>query len=147
MLFFRALLTALVLCSSCGLAQAGPHADLLGKCLVLSLNDDEKRLMVRWTYAIMSHHPAVDDLPRVSAAEKKALDLGMARTTQRLISMSCRKDTRAVLMHEGQAGLQEAFGFLGTVALQQIMGHAAVIDAASEYSNYVDDQRILRSLL
>ncbi len=127
-------------------ALAGPYTDDLSKCLVESTTVDDRADLVKWMFAAASLHPAVRSFTSVSEEQLDAANKRMADLTTRLLTESCRDQTRKALRYEGPVTIQLSFQVLGQVAGQEMFSSPEVAQALSGLQKHFDPAK-LQSLL
>lgn len=131
---------------SSGPALAGPYSDELSKCLVRSTTDDDKNYLVKWMFAAVTVHPAVRSIASVSDAQREELNRNAAKLVERLLTESCRNETREAVKYEGPGTLQASFQVLGQVAGRGLFADPGVIRSMSAFENYFDTAKLNRLL-
>jgi len=128
--------------STVGPAHAGPYSDDLGKCLVASTTLADKGALVKWMFATAALHPAVKSIASVTPAERSGFNRDTARLFERLVTESCKAQTRQALQYEGAAALQVAFQLLGQVAARELFSDPAVAGGMAELEQHFDKQKL-----
>ena len=133
---------ALSLAVAAPVAQAGVYADDLGKCLVSSTTEADRSLMVKWIFASMSLNAEVSQYARITPAEREELNRRTAALYMRLLTESCRAQTRDAARYEGAAAIGAAFGLLGQIATQGIFNDPAVAAGVNELDKFYDRKKL-----
>jgi hypothetical protein len=137
----------LLLCAlGAGAAQAGPYSDELGKCLIESTTVDDKNALVKWMFATAALHPAVRSIASVTEAERNQSSKNMAQLFEKLLTVSCRAQTRQAFKYEGALALQTGFQLLGQVAGRELFSDPAVSAGLSDLSRHFDAQKLEQAL-
>ncbi|MFO1394768.1 MAG: hypothetical protein U1F09_13465 [Steroidobacteraceae bacterium] len=123
-------------------ARAGVYADDLGKCLVSSTTEADRALMVRWIFSAMSLNKEIAQYVQMSAEVRDKLNRDTAALYMRLMTESCRAQTRDAAKYEGAPAIGSAFGLLGQVATQGLFSDPAVAASISELDKYYDAQKL-----
>ena len=121
---------------------AGPYSDELADCLVRSTSDADKSYLVTWLFAAAALHPAVSSIASVSDAKRDELNRNAAKIVERLLTESCRSETRNALKHEGSGAFEQSFRVLGQVAGRQLFSDPAVAKSITDFANYLDQQKL-----
>ena len=100
--------------------HAGPYADALSRCLIESTSRDDRTDLVRWLFSAASKHPAVKPISNVSDAQLDAANKTIADLVTRLLTDSCRAQTKEAIQYEGTSTLETSFRLLGEVAGQEL---------------------------
>ena len=133
---------ALSLAAAAPVAQAGVYADDLGKCLVSSTTEADRSLMVKWIFASMSLNSEVSQYARITPQEREAFNRQTAALYMRLLTESCRSQTRDAARYEGGAAIGAAFGLLGQIATQGIFNDPAVAAGVNELEKFYDRKKL-----
>lgn len=128
-------------------AMAGPYSDVLGRRLVESTTSEDKVLLMRWMFALLSLHPEFKDMSIVTPQQRSDLNRQVAKMFQDLITVKCAKEAREAVRYEGMAAIQESFQILGQVAGREIFANPQVSAGAAEMGKYIDDEKIKKILL
>jgi hypothetical protein len=133
---------ALALAASATVAQAGVYGDDLGKCLVSSTSEADRSLMVKWIFASMSLNAQVSQYARITPTEREDINRQTAALYMRLLTESCRAQTRDAARYEGGAAIGAAFGLLGQIATQGIFNDPAVAAGVNEFEKFYDRKKL-----
>lgn len=123
-------------------AAAGPYGDKLMQCLSESTTGKDRTDLVRWIYVQMSRHPSLTALSRVPPEATEQADRETAALLTRLLGDACATQTRDAVQHEGQQALRPAFESLGRVAMQELMINPDVAAGFTNFSRYMDTQKL-----
>jgi hypothetical protein len=123
-------------------AIAGPYSDELAKCLVRSTTDSDKNYLVKWMFASAALHPEVKSIAAITDAQRDELNRNAARLFERLITDSCLTETQEALRFEGRVTIQSSFQVLGQVAARGLFSDPAVAKSMTDFSNYLDKQKL-----
>jgi len=142
------LLLALMLFGMCSLsAKAGVYTDDLSKCLVKSTSTNDRVLLVRWMFAMLALHPAVQPLSSVTAAQRDDASKTAAGLFARLLTADCRKEAVNALKYEGVAAIGASFQVLGQVASRDLMTDPNVSKGMHQLGTDLDGDQKLKDLL
>ena len=133
---------ALALAAGATVARAGVYGDDLGKCLVSSTTEADRSLMVKWIFASMSLNSEVSHYARITTQEREELNRQTAALYMRLLTESCRSQTRDAARYEGAAAIGAAFGLLGQIATQGIFNDPAVAAGVNELEKFYDIKKL-----
>lgn len=123
-------------------ATAGPFADDLGRCLVVNTSTDDQLQFIRWMFAAMARHPAVEPMSNITAAQRDEMDTKVAELATRLLTHDCRQQMIAAIKNESPAAIEQSFELLGKVAMQGLMTHPGVQAAVASYASKLDRARL-----
>ncbi len=127
-------------------AQAGPAADELSRCLVQLASSDDKLTLVKWMFSSMALHPAVAELAPVSAAARDAANQEMAALLTTLLEVRCLNQARAAIQREGAAALPGSFAMLGQVALGELSSDPNVTAGLGALTQFLQSEELERKL-
>lgn len=127
-------------------AWAGPFTDEMSKCLVRSTSEADKTLLIKWIFAAMSTHPDVRSLSAVTPEKGEQLNRETAKLVMRLLTRSCKTETRQAVEFEGEDTFKASFGVLGQVAMQGLMANGEVSNYFSGFEKYLDAQELQHAL-
>lgn len=136
-------LAALVLVSLLPVAPAlaGPATESLSICLADNTSGRDRKDMARWVFIGMASHPEIKGLSNVTQANRDELDRIIAAMVTRLMTENCKPQARLAMEKEGSAAFQDAFGFIGKLAMQELMSNPQVNASFSEFSKYIDQKK------
>ena len=123
-------------------ASAGVYADDLAKCLVSSTTENDRIELVRWMFSAASLHPAVEPISSVTAADLDAANKTIADLVVKLLTDSCRAETKDALKYEGSTTLETAFTVLGQVAGQELFSSPEVAAALAGLEHHMDAEKL-----
>jgi hypothetical protein len=138
---------ALLLAMLSGPATAGVYSDDLGKCLVSHTGEQDHIVLVKWMFAALSVHPAVQPLVAITAEQRTASNQGMVLLVSRLLGDECRKEALAALKYEGTIAVQVSFNLLGQVASRDLGVQADVKKAFGEFGDDLKKDEKFQSLV
>ncbi|MBS0379966.1 MAG: hypothetical protein JSS29_15915 [Proteobacteria bacterium] len=124
------------------MAAAGPFADDMAKCLVTSTTQEDRIVLAKWVFNMMAQHPDVASLANITPAQRQGILKDAAALIQRLLTDSCRSQTRAALQNEGAATIQYGFQVLGASAMRGLMTEPHVMEGAKALGQYLDEAKI-----
>ena len=137
----RAILSAALVLAPV-VSWAGPAADAAGTCLTDNTTGKDRKVLTRWIYLAMAKHP---DLRALSAATDADHDAGTRQAAtlfERLITVDCRSEIRAMVAAEGAGSMKIPFEVLGRVAMLELMGNPTVAAEVARLDQFVDKQKI-----
>lgn len=141
----KALLAActafLLVCASNGV-HAGVYGDDLTKCLVSSTTDADKALLMKWIFSAMSLNKEVASYVDMPADVREGINKDAGGLYMRLLTDSCKAQTRDAFKYEGQAAIGAAFTVLGQVASQGLFGDPAVAAGMADMIKHIDEGRL-----
>lgn len=122
--------------------QAGPATDQLGICLTDSLNGKERKSLAKWIFFGIAAHPEIATYANVTSADQtqSSSDIGVLIT--RLLTADCPQQTTAAIAEQGSRALEQAFGVVGQVAMQELMADPQVAASLSAFEAYLDKDKV-----
>ena len=127
-------------------AYAGPFTDEMSKCLVRSTSEADKTLLIKWIFAAMATHPDVKALSGVTPEMGEQLNKETGKLVMRLLTRSCKTETRQAVDFEGEDTFKASFGVLGQVAMQGLMANGEVSNYFSGFEKYLDAKVLQQAL-
>lgn len=138
--------TAISLSFAVAPAQAGVYGDDLSKCLVASTTDADKALLMKWMFSAIALNKEVSPYVDMPADVREKINVNAAGLYMRLLTDSCKTQTRDAFKYEGQAAIASAFQVLGQVASQGIFGDPAVEAGMSDLTKHFDEKKLAEVL-
>jgi len=126
-------------------ANAGPFTDEMSKCLVRSTSEADKTLLIKWIFAAMATHPDVESLSSVTPEMGEQLNKETGKLVMRLLTRSCKTETRQAVEFEGEDTFKASFGVLGQVAMQGLMANGEVSNYFSGFEKHLDAKELQRA--
>lgn len=123
-------------------AIAGPFADDMARCLVNSTSPQDRAVLVRWIFGMMSLHPDLTGMSSISTKQRDEMTKSAGALFQRLLLESCRSQTQQALQNEGPQTIQYAFQVLGQVATRGLLTDSHVMDGAKDLAKYIDEEQL-----
>ena len=134
--------TALALMSGSTGVHAGVYGDDLTKCLVSSTTDADKALLMKWIFSAMSLNKEVAGYVDMPAGVREGINKDAGVLYMRLLTDSCKAQTRDAFKYEGQAAIGAAFTVLGQVASQGLFGDPAVAAGMADMIKHIDEAKL-----
>ncbi len=128
-------------------AQAGVYTDDLSKCLVKATSTNDRVVLVRWMFAMLALHPAVQPLASVAPDQRDSATKIAAGLFARLLTADCRKESVNALKYEGTAAIGASFQVLGQVASRDLMTDPNVSTGMHQLGADLDNDQKLKDLL
>lgn len=135
------LLLAALLCTA-QLASAGPFADDMARCLVDSTSPQDRTVLVKWMFGLITLHPDLTAMSSISSRQRDDLSKSAGALFQRLLLQSCRSQTQQALQNEGPQTVQYAFQVLGQVATRGLFTDPHVMEGVKDLAKYVDKEKL-----
>lgn len=122
--------------------HAGVYSDSLARCLVERTTDDDKVLLARWIFTVISAHPSAATLATIDETQKVATARGTGELFETLLTGSCREETMKAVRYEGTQALNASFKVLGEIAMNTLMTDPAVQAESANFMPYVDEEKL-----
>lgn len=139
--FLAAAAAACALSALSSPASAGIYTDDLTRCLVRATTPEDKITLVHWIFSAMSASTHVAPLTTITDADREKSAQDMARLTERLVLVDCRREASEALRYEGAQAFPDSFGVLGETAMVQLMNDPAVNAAMARLNTYINDAK------
>ena len=125
----------------------GPATAALATCFSDNTTGKERKDFAKFVFFGMSAHPDMQGFTNITGADREELDRTAAAIVTRLLIESCRSQAKLAVEKEGAASFQAAFGTLGMLAMQELMSNPKVASSFTNYSKYLDANKINSALL
>lgn len=119
-------------------STAGVYTDDLSKCLVASTTVTDRNNLVRWMFAAAAKHPAVSEIVTVTPDVMEQTNKKMGDLMNRLLLVSCKKETKEAIKYEGGSTIEASFQVLGQVAGRELFSNPAVAEGLSDLDKHID---------
>jgi hypothetical protein len=141
-----ALAMALLLASRAPLPAQTEAGPALSTCLVASISPTERATLVQWVFAVLAVHPALRNITAVADTTRESLSRSVAQAIERLVTDSCRRETRAALANGNPNIFENSFGVLGQAAMTDLFSDPGVTAALAAVGKYFDQERLQKAL-
>jgi len=140
----RTLLTAaaLLVALSTSVAEAQTPTEALGTCLTDNTTGRDRKDLARWIFTAIASHPDMSTLADITASEREEASRTVGALLTRLLAESCTAEVRFAVESGGSSVIEDAFGVLGEVAMDELMRNEQVSAAALNIVPYVDMARL-----
>jgi hypothetical protein len=125
-----------------GLAVAGPFADDMARCLVNSASTEDRTVLVKWIFSVITLHPDLTGLSSISPAQRDEISKKAGALFQRLLLETCRSQTQKALQNEGPQTIEYAFNILGQVASRGLFTDPHVVGGLKDLAKYMDEEKL-----
>lgn len=140
--FVTAIAAVIIGSASISSVLAGTATDALSACLADNTTGKDRKEMARWVFVGMASHPEITTLSNVTQASRDDLDKAMATIVTRLLTESCLTQARSAMEKDGGTAFQVAFGFVGKLAMQELMSNPKVNAAFSNFAKHIDQKKV-----
>ncbi len=122
-------------------AFAASPTNVFATCLVDNLNGKERKSLAKWIYLAMAAHPEIKPLSSASEADIQKSDKYIGKLITKLLTVDCPSELNTASKSNPRA-LQNGFGLVGKVAMQELMSNKNVTKALTNYIKYADLDKI-----
>lgn len=123
------------------LATAGAATDSLSTCLADNTTGKDRKDLARWVYVGMSSHPEIRELSNVTDRNRDDLNKMMAAMLTKLMTENCLTQTKLAIEKDGNEAIKTAFGYMGQLAMQELMANPEVVSSFSKFGEYIDKNK------
>jgi len=138
---FAVVLTATLGCFGTTELFAGPYADDMAKCLVKSASATDRTIFLKWLFAAIALHPEVAPMVTISVEQRDEIDKNTGVLFMRLLTESCRSETKQAIRYEGPATIQYAFQIFGQAAAGDLLANSRVSEGMRGLARYLDETK------
>lgn len=121
--------------------------DALTQCLVQSTSASDKRVLVKWVFAVIAQHPDISAMTKIDAAQRTAIDRDAAKVFEQLLAQQCAGPLRTAMKQSGTDAIAKSFQTLGTSAASDMLQNPQVVASGAGLMKHLDMQRILLALI
>jgi hypothetical protein len=116
-------------------------ADALSSCMVDNLNGKERKSLAKWIFFAIGAHPDIKSYMQATPADMRASDEYVGSLITRLLTVDCPAPLKAAYA-ANPASLENAFGVVGEVAMQELMTNEDVNKTLTNYVHFTDTDKI-----
>lgn len=121
--------------------------DALTKCLVESASPEDRRVLVKWVFAVIAQHPDIASMTQIDAAQRLVIDRAAAGVFEKLLAEQCATPLRAAVKQSGTDAIGRSFQALGTSAATDMLQNPQVMSSGAGLLKHLDMQRLLIALI
>ncbi len=122
-------------------AFATTPTNVFANCLVDNLNGKERKKLAKWIYLAMATHPDIKSLSSATSNDILKSDKYIGKLITKLLTVSCPNELNTATKSNPKA-LEQGFGLVGKVAMQELMTNKNVTKALENYIKYTDLEKI-----
>ena len=122
-------------------ASATPVSDALGACMADRTTGKDRKDLARWIFVIMSVHPALQDISKVSNNDMNDADKLLGALVTKLLTEDCAPQAKKA-MEEGTESFKSAFAVVGQLAMQELMNDQGVKTSLAGFTNYINKEKM-----
>jgi len=124
-------------------AQAGPAADALSKCVVDATTAQDRVVLTRWAFVVVSANPELHSMSAVTEPMREDANHRMGDLLTRLVTVNCRAQAVTAVRTEGPQAVQGAVKALGTSAARDLFADPATLAGMTGFVKYLDTEKLL----
>ncbi len=121
--------------------------DALSQCLIQSTSANDKRVLVKWVFAVIAEHPDIASMTRIDDAQRNAIDRDAAKVFEQLLAEQCAGPLRAAMKQSGTDAIGRSFQALGSSAAADMLQNPQVVASGAGLIKHLDMQRLLLALI
>lgn len=122
-------------------ASANTPTNIFATCLVDNLNGKERKNLAKWIYLAMAAHPEIKSLSSANSNDIQKSDKYIGKLITKLLTINCPNELNKATKSNPNA-LEQGFGLVGKVAMQELMTNKKVTKALENYIKYTDLEKI-----
>ena len=128
--------------SAASQAQAGPAADTLSKCVVGATSAQDRVVLTKWAYVVISANPEFRGMSTVTEPMRDEANHRVAVLLTRLVTVDCRAQAVAAVRGEGPQAMEEAAKALAASAARDLLADPATLAGMTGFLKYLDSQKL-----
>lgn len=121
--------------------------EALTQCLMKSTSADDKRVLVKWVFAVIAQHPDISSMTQIDPAQRSAIDRDAAKVFEQLLADQCAGPLRTAMKQSGTDAIGKSFQALGTSAATDMLQNPQVVASGAGLMKHLDMQRLLLALI
>lgn len=122
-------------------AFAASPTDTFANCLVDTLNGKERKNLAKWIFFAIAAHPEIKSYSKASLKDINNSDKYVGKLITKLLTVDCPNELKNATKSNPRA-IEQGFGLVGKVAMQELMTNQNVTKAISNYIQYADQEKI-----
>ena len=138
----RVLLAVFLYCT-CSLAFADNHTSPFATCIAEKTTQGDRKVLIQWVFFAMGAHPEMIKYEsREVNADLDSNERAMGALVTRLLTGACAVEAHQLFLTGGMSAVQDEFGILGRIAMQETMSDANVKSTLHSYWKFVDQEKM-----
>lgn len=97
--------------------------------------------MASWIFSAVAAHPDIKMTVTIQEERRDELNKNIATLLTRLLTENCIAQAKKAIETDGTEGFQTAFGFVGKLAMQELMTNKDVSTAISGFEKHMDKKK------
>ena len=129
-------------------ASADTTYEALSTCLADHVTAEQRTVLTRWFFAASAAHPDVQDLAKITSAQRTQLDQKFAALYTRLLLNDCGAEAELSARESKEAGsnaedvLDSPLAALVSLATEASISDQGVFSALSQFTQDLDQQKL-----
>lgn len=115
-------------------------------CLADTLNGKERKELAKWIFFSIAAHPEINEYSNITPENKEKSDKYIGSLIGRLLIKDCPEQLKAAYK-ENPMALERGFEYVGKVAMQELMTNRQTVNAITNYTKYIDLEKVNRLLI
>ena len=124
-------------------AQAGPTADALSKCVVAATSAQDRAVLTRWAYVVVSANPEFRSMTAVTDPMRDDANHRVADLLTRLVTVNCKVQAVTAVRTEGPGAVEGAVKALGESAARDLFADPATLGEMTGFVKYLDRDKLI----
>lgn len=124
----------------------GLYSNDLAKCMVISLNDNDKRTIQAMSLQMIFSHPNFSQKNPYSTYEILQTKQQTWALLTRLIAKDCTKEFLLAMHYDDEQAINSALTKLGQYVFADITNYPSLQSYSTDIANYVDKQKIKQGI-
>jgi len=124
-------------------SQAGPAADALSKCVVDATSAQDRAVLTKWAFVVVSANPELRSMSAVTDPMREEANHRMADLLTRLMTVNCRVQAVTAIRTEGPQAVQGAVKALGASAARDLFADPSTLAGMTGFVKYLDTEKLI----
>ena len=129
-----------------GPAEAQSRIEATQTCLADSTTGKDRKALARWIFLSIAAHPEMKELSSADAKDVEDASRYVGELFTRLVVEECADPMREMAKEHGTQSFEAAFGFLGQMAMKELMANQEVAATMSQFERYADMNAVSAAL-
>jgi len=124
-------------------AQAGPAADALSKCVGGATSAQDRVVLMKWAYVVVSANPEFRAMTAVTQPMRDEANHRIADLLTRLVTVDCKTQAVTAVRAEGPGAVEGAVKALGESAARDLFADPATLGGMTGFVQYLDRDKLI----
>ena len=129
--------------SAASQAQAGPTSDALSKCVVGATSAQDRIVLTKWAYMVISANPEFRAMSTVTEPMREDANHHVADLLSRLVTVDCKAQAVIALRTDGPPAVEGAVKALGASAARDLFVDPATLGEMTGFVKYLDRDKLI----